>query len=224
MSLFTSREAMLLRMEFQQFFSPKRIPVFVLLALIGISLIVQESELSPFIIVFLITFAILESQFNNILFRTPNELDALSMFPISWYRIVLVKNLATIVLTVIVTIVIAMAILYFSPKPFTTSIVIEAVLYSATIIFPLLHVGNIESLRSPRKITGWQLDDAVQAAGMFLFVVVLSFPYIFFTSVLDMQWLNIVYVAVTAWYWYNHSVPKTAFNIEQKKTYLCSTL
>ena len=224
MSLFTPWEAMLLRMEFQQFFSPKRIPVFVLLALIGISLIVQESELSPFIIVFLITFAVLESQFNNILFRTPNELDALSMFPISWYRIVLVKNLATIVLTVIVTIVSAMAILYFSPKPFDGSIVIDAVLYSGTIIFPLLHVGNIESLRSPRKFAGWQLDDAVQAGGMFFFVVVLSFPYVFFSTVLDMQWLSVFYTALAGLYWYKDSIPQTASHIEQKKTYLCSTL
>lgn len=211
-------------MDIRQCFSARRIPVFILLTLIGIFLVVQESELSPMVVVFLVVFAILEAQFNNILFRSPHELEALSMFPISWRRVVIVKNLATIVLTALLTVIIAMVVFYFSPKAIEASIVVEALLYSATIIFPLLHAGNIESVRAPRRNAGWQTDDLVQAVGMFSFIVVLSIPYVLFTVVLRLPLLNIVYAGALAWFWYSKSIPKTAFNIEQKKTLLCTTM
>jgi hypothetical protein len=222
--ILSNTDILIFRTEIQQCFSAKRIPVFILLALIGVFLVVQESELSPLVIVFLVVFAILESQFNNILFRSSHELEALSMFPITWRRIVLVKNLATIVLTAIVSIIVAMAVLYFVPQPIETSIIGEAILYSATIIFPLLHVGNIESVRAPRRNAGWQTDDLVQAVGMFLFVVVLSIPYVLFTVLLRFPLLNILYAGAVAWFWYAKSIPNTSFTIEQKKTLLCTTM
>jgi hypothetical protein len=220
--MFTTRELLLLRLELRQCFSAKRIPTFVLMFLAGIFLVVQESELSPFVVVFFTVFAILESQFNNILYRSPHELEALSMFPISWDRVVLVKNVATIILAGIVMFIAGMTILYFSPKPFGFTAMIEALMYASTIIFPLLHVGNTESLLSPRKSPGWNSDDLVQAAGMFLFVFVLSLPYIIFVAIVKMPLLSLVYAGGTAWYWYRRSIRKTASTIERKKTELCT--
>ncbi len=222
--LHNPRERLLFKMEFQQCFSARRLPVFIALGLIGIFVVVQESELSPLVTVFLVVFAILESQYNNIFFRSPHELEALSLFPISWQRLILVKNLATIALTALLTIITAMEILYFSPNPVETSLIVEALLYSATIIFPLLHVGNIESVRAPRRSGGWQSDDLVQAAGMFLFVAALSIPYVFFTVVLRLPLFNILYAGAVAWLWYSKSVPNTAFDIERKKTLICTTM
>ncbi|MEK7249894.1 MAG: hypothetical protein AAB209_05655, partial [Bacteroidota bacterium] len=66
------RERLIFLMDIRQCFSARRIPVFILLTLIGIFLVVQESELSPLVVVFLVVFAILEAQFNNILFRSPH--------------------------------------------------------------------------------------------------------------------------------------------------------
>ena len=189
----TRRETMLFAMELRQCFSAKRVPVFILLILIAIFLVVQESELSPMFVVFLAVFAILESQFNNILFRSPHELEALSLFSLPWERIVLVKNVASIVLLGIVTVIVSMSMLYFSPAQPTWSMIVDGLVYSSTIIFPLLHIGNRESVQAPRRSSEWEINDIVQAAGMFLFVCVLSFPYILFTIVFKMQWLNFVY-------------------------------
>lgn len=222
--MFSDRERLIVAMEIRQCFSAKRIPVFVLLMLTAIFLVVQESEISPLVVVFLAVFAILELQFNNILYRSPHELEALSMFPISWRQVVLVKNLATIALTGIVTIIVSMTVLYFSPKPLETRLIHEALLYASTMIFSLLHAGNTESLRSPRKSAGWRMDDLVQAAGMLLFVLVLSLPYIVFTVVLQLPLLNVFYAIGVAWFWYTYSLPNTALKIEQQKTRLCTTL
>lgn len=222
--MFSDREKLIFVMEIRQCFSSRRIPVFVLLILAAILGVVQESELSPLVVVFLAVFAILELQFNNILFRSPHELEALSMFPISWRRVVLVKNLATIVLTGIVTVIVSMTVLYFSPKQFEGRLIHEALMYASTMIFPLLHVGNTESLRSPRKSTGWRMDDLVQAAGMLLFVLVLSLPYIMFTVIVRLPILNVFYATGMAWYWYKYSLPNIALKIEQQKTRLCTTL
>ncbi len=224
MNLIMHREWMLFRMELHYCFSANRIPVFILLALIGVALVVQESEVPPFIIVFLVSFAMLESQVNNILFRTPNELPALSMFPVSWRNIVLVKNVATVILMIILSFIFSMVILYFSPHPTNRSDLLNALLFSGTIIFPLLHIGNTESLRPRQNVKGWQIANAVQAAGMFFFVIVLSIPYILFSFAFNIQWLNIIYIAGTGIYWYRHSVPTTAFQIEVRKTSLCSTM
>ncbi|MBX2992503.1 MAG: hypothetical protein KF749_15225 [Bacteroidetes bacterium] len=222
--MFSDREKLIFVMELRQCFSAKRIPVFVLLMLAAIFLVVQESEVSPLVVVFLTVFAILEWQFNNILFRSPHELEALSLFPVSWRRIVLVKNLATILLTGIVTILVSITVLYFSPKPFDIRHIHESFLYASTIIFPLLHVGNTESLRSPRKSGRWHIDDLVQAVGMLLFVVVLSLPYIVLTVIVRLPILNVLYATGMAWYWYRYSLPNIALKIEQQKTLLCTTL
>ncbi len=220
--MFSRREVMLFTMELHQCFSARRIPVFILLILVAIFLVVQESELSPMFIVFLAVFAILESQFNNILFRTPHELEALSMFPLSWDRIVLVKNIASIVLMGIVTVIVSMSTLYFFPWPTNWTLVVDALIYSSTIIFLLLHIGNRESVQAPRKSLGWGVSDLVQAVGMLLFVCVLSFPYILFTIVLKLQWLNLVYAFITGWFWLTRSIPGTALAIESRKTRLCT--
>jgi hypothetical protein len=120
--------------------------------------------------------------------------------------------------------IVAMAVLYFSPQQLRSELVTQALQYSSTILFPLLHVGNSESLRSPRRTVGWQTDDLIQAAGMLLFVVVLSMPFIIFTFVLRLQVLNLLYAVATLWHWYKRSVPQTAFTLEQRKTEICSTL
>ncbi|MBI5471407.1 MAG: hypothetical protein HY961_03590 [Ignavibacteriae bacterium] len=216
------REHMLFAMEIKQCFSVKRLPVFILLILIAVRLIVQESEIPTMLIVLFAVFAILESQFTNILFRTPHELEALSMFPLSWKKIVLVKNLATLTLFVIVALIVSMATIYFTPKHIGWQTFRDSIVFASSIIFLLLHIGNRESVSAPRRSSGWSVSDLVQAVGMFLFVTALSFPYILFSVLLDQEWLTIVYAAGTAWYWLKRSVPRTAINIELLKTSICT--
>ena len=224
MILLDSREQLLIKMEIRRCFSARRIPVFILLTLTGVFWVVQESEIPSYVIVLIVVFAILEAQFNNILFRSPQELEALSMFPVLWRRIVLIKNLSTIILAGVIAIITSMPILYFSPKHLEPSNIVDALSYFGTLIFVLLHVGNIESLRAPRRNVDFQTDDLVQGAGMLFFVVVLSIPYVVFSRIIDLPILDVAYSLGLAWHWLARSIPKTAHEIEQKKTTLCTTM
>jgi hypothetical protein len=213
----------LLKMELRQAFSARRVPLFASLAVLAVFVIVQQSELPPTIVIVLVVLAGLESQYTNIFFRSPHELEALSMFPVRWERIVFIKNIATVVVTVMAWMMIAMATLYFSPKHLRLADVGNALLYGSTIIFPLLHIGNIESLRSPRRTSSWSIDDLVQAGGMLLFVLVLSLPYLLLVSLLNLPLACIAYVGLTAVHWYARSVPMTAARILQQRIHLCAT-
>lgn len=219
----TPADRAILLIELRQGFSAKRIPLFVILTVVGIFLIVQESELPSHMIVLLVVLAGLESQYTNILFRSPHELETLSMFPIQWKRIVLLKNLATLIATMMVWVMTAMATLYFSPKPFHLADLGTAVLYASTIVFPLLHIGNIESLQSPRRDTSWKIDDLVQAGGILLFIAILSLPFVLLVSLFQLHSVCVLYAAIGAAHWYLRSIPKTANRIEQQLPQLCAT-
>ncbi len=220
---FSETDRALFKMELRQAFSARRIPPLACLALLAVFVIVQQSELPPTFVIVLVVLAGLESQYTTILFRTPNDLEALSMFPLEWRRVVLIKNVATLIATALVCMMIAMATLYFSPKHLRLADLGNAMLYGSTIIFPLLHIGNIESLHSPRRTSSWGTDDLVQAGGMLLFVLVLSLPYLLLVSLLDLPLACIAYVALTAMHWYTRSVPMTAARIRQQLPQLCAT-
>lgn len=213
----------LLRMELRQAFAAKRIPLFALLALVGILLLVQEGELPPLIILLVVTLGGMESQFTNIFFRSPHELEALSIFPLRWSRIVLIKNVAALIVTMIVWTMMAMATLYFSPKHIRLADLGNALLCASTIVFPLLQIGNIESLQAPRRNAAWKIDDLVQAAGMMLFVVILFLPYMILVPLLSLHALCIVYAILSAVHWYWRSIPTTAARVERDLHRLCAT-
>ena len=209
-------------MEIRQFLTMRRIPLFVLFTMVGAFLVVQESEIPFWMILFAVAFAILERQFNNIFNRSPNEFEALSMFSISWRQVVFVKNLATVALTIVVALVIAPALMYFSPHPFHVGAIADACLYATTMICPLLDFGNAQSVEAPRRRPGSLLDDPTQAAGMLLFVLLLSLPYAVLSEVLHAPMLNLVYGAFTGWYWFARSIPKTVHAVQHNKAFLCA--
>ena len=217
------QDRMIFRMELRQFFSMRRIPLFVFFAIIGVLLVVQESEIPFWAILFVITFAILEGQFNNILFRTPHEFEILNMFPVPWRSVVLVKNIATIVLTMTVVIIMLPVFLYFSPRATRADVVVDALLYATTIMFPMLDFGNEQSIRTPRRHSAWRMDDAVQAMGMLVFVLILSLPYVVITELIHAPALNVLYGIAAASYWYARSIPNTVLRIELKRGQLCAT-
>src|ERR1044071_26323 len=108
-SFLTNREKLLLVMEIKQHFLHRRCLHFVPLLLFGAFMTTWIYPVgSPFAPIVIVVVAGLELQFNNILFRSPTHLEAMSMFPFTWERIVLVKNLATILLVGIVSLITTM--------------------------------------------------------------------------------------------------------------------
>jgi hypothetical protein len=212
---------MLIATEIRQFFLHRRSLHFIPLAMAGVILILWPYFTSPFVSVMIVLFAGLEPQFNNILFRTPLEFEALSILPIEWQHIVKAKNLATVLLVVVMFPIVAAALLYFSPSPLTLERTSEAGLYLLTVVIPLVHVGNSRSVRNPRRESGWQLDDVAGIVEMLVSMAILSIPYVVFVEVIDVTALCVVYFVATAVFWWRYSIRKTAELAEFRKMDIC---
>ena len=209
--------------ELRQIFSHLRGLHFVPLIFLGVFLIIwMYQAASPFTSVFIVVFGGLELQFNNIWFRTTRELDALVVLPTDWRRMVVLKNLATITLSVLAAILIAMTLEYFHPRNITTHEAARAFLCFSTIIFPLLCLGNARSCQMPRRGTGWYVQDFFEACWMLVGLCIVSLPYFFFAGVLEQPGFSLLYGMASALYWYRVSVPKTARHVQNEKIRLLS--
>ncbi len=217
------KEILLLRTELKEYFLQRRSLHLLPLALFGVFMMAWIYPVaSPMAPIVLVVIAALESQFNNIFYRTGNELEAMALFPLSWRRIIFVKNLSTIVLVAGLIVLTSMALLYFSPDEMTLDRWGEGWMYVATIIFPLLHIGNGQSVRRPRRVTGLQIGDLVETLWLMVNLAVVSIPYYLFMHVFHLGILCQVYSVLAGWFWYRHSVKDTARQIEREISALCS--
>jgi hypothetical protein len=215
------RERILISTEIRQFFIHRRSRHFIPLILAGIFLAQWPYWGSPLAVVILVTAAGLEPQFNNILFRTPSELESLSVLPLSWTSVVKAKNIAAIVLLSIMLPIVAAVVLYFPATPVTPGQTVTAVWYILTIIFPLIHIGNLRSVANPRRESGWRFDDVSGAVELLLTLAVLSLPFAIIIEVLAMPSLCLLYFAATFIFWWRHSLVHTARLIENKRIEIC---
>ena len=212
---------MIVRMELRQFFAHPRSLHVLPITCAGVFLVLWPYFPSPFVPVVLALFATTEPQFNNILFRTRHELESLSVLPANWERIVRAKNIATILLVAMMFPVVAATILYFSPAIVPVQNVWISALYVLSVIFPLLHVGNLRSIQHPRRVTGWQLDDAAGIVEILLVLAVFSIPFLLFVMAIQAPMLCLAYSLATAGFWWRRSIPTTAALIASRKTELC---
>jgi uncharacterized membrane protein YbaN (DUF454 family) len=214
---------MIVGMELKQFFTHPRSLHAVPITLAGVFLVLWPYFPSPFVLVVVALFAAVESQFNNILFRTRNELESLSVLPTHWEKIVKAKNIATMLLVAMMFPVVAATILYFSPSTVPLKEGWASVLYISSVIFPVLHVGNLRSVQHPRRITGWQLDDAAGIVEILMVLAVFSIPFLLFVVAIQAPLLCLAYSSVTAVFWWRRSIPKAAALIASRNTELCLT-
>lgn len=213
----------LFEMELKGLFLHRRGIHFIPLAFAGIFLSAWVYPVaSPFVPVVLVVFTALEPQFNNILFRTPREFESMSVYPLSWERVVLIKNAAAITLTSGCLVIGSMIMLYFSPAVPTGRDVLYAVLYVATVLFPLLHLGNVNSVLHPRRESGLRIVDLVEALWQDVALGLVSIPFLLIMGLLDSPILCLAYAAALAASWYYHSTRRTAELIGRHQSTLCS--
>lgn len=217
------RERLLISTEIRQFFVHRRSMHFIPLILVGIFLAQWPYWESALAVVILVVAAGLEPQFNNILFRTPSELESLSVLPFPWTSVVRAKNIAAILLFLMMLPIVAAVILYFPVTPVTPGQSLTAAWYVATIIFPLIHIGNLRSVTNPRRESGWRFDDMSGAVELLLTLAVLSLPFAIIVELLDMPALCLLYFAATFIFWWRHSLVHTARMIENKRIEICLT-
>jgi hypothetical protein len=219
--VFNRQERILMAEEIRQFFLHPRSLHFVPLTMAGVILVLWPYFKSPFVSVLIVLFAGLEPQFNNILFGTPLEFEALSILPIELQRVVKAKNVATLLLFLIMFPIVAATLLYFSPSVVTLKRIGEVGLYVLTVIFPLMHVGNARSVQNPRRKSGWLIDDVAGMVELLITMAILSIPYVIFVEVMETPALCIVYFIATVVFWWRYSIQKTAELIQSKKIEIC---
>jgi hypothetical protein len=205
-----ARGRLILATDFRTSFAPRRVPVLALLVCGGMLLVVQRGDVPPLLAAWIVAFSALDRQFNNILYRSPGELEALTLFPLSWRGVILAKNLATVCAAVLLFIIASMCILYFAPQQPGLSQFAAAGLFAWTEVFPLLIIGNLRSVQEPGKATQGTGDDLIQAAGMAVLVLISAVPYILLCTIGDQPLAALLYGAILAVVWYRRSLPGTA--------------
>jgi hypothetical protein len=172
---------------------------------------------SPFAAVVWIVVIALEPRINNIFYQSPAELEALSLYPADWRRVVLIKNASTVLIGGCALALVSVVLLWFSPEALTRENVRGAALYLMTVSFPLLGLGNESSLRYPRRNAGAFSGGVYEAAWMSLTLLAVSVPYFLITGLVETDWLCVPYAAVTAATWYYRSVVRTAAHVTKHR-------
>ncbi len=150
---------------------------------------------------------LLEPRFNNLLFTTPADGEALSLFPSRWRTVVFAKNLATGILLYVLVALLAIPVGFFG-VPISGSEWLQAELYLLTVLFPLLHAGNLHALQHPRRRVGWSLGDLADVLILLITAGVASIPYAVFSTLASPALWCILYAAGSAWIWWRFSLPR----------------
>ena len=175
---------------------------------------------SPFAAVIWIVFIGLEPRINNMFYGSVRELEALSLFPSEWKRIIIMKNGSTALVGVCALVLVSAVCLYFSPEAVTVRQIENAVLYLMTICFPVLSLGNEASSRYPRRDAGAFSGGLYDPLWMSLTLLAVSVPYFIITELVEIPWLGLIYSAATAASWYFRSVARTAVQITNRRNVL----
>lgn len=210
-------------MELKEFFRHRRRLHFVPLILFGIFLVDWVYHVAPtFVPVVVVVFGGLEPQYNNIFFRSPRELESLVVLSADWRRVVILKNVTTLILTAVAFVAATATLFFFSPEVYLVRCLEDTVLFSFTIVFPLLHIGNIRSVHDARRDAGWETNDFIELLYMLGAILLAAIPYTLFIVVFKMRVLCIFYGIATAIYWFRVSVPRTVREIIENQTVICS--
>jgi len=205
----TNRLRLLCRLEILSFFRHRR--SLHVVAMIPLSMFLSTwfgSTVSPWVPMVIVFFAVLEPQFDNILFGCANEFEVLWIMPTPWREVLMAKNIATLIIGAILFVPLASIMWYFSPSHDTITGFLESMLWFGTVLPAMLASGNIQSIRAPRRESGFRLPDAIELCWILVSLAIMSVPYAVMTMMLNMQWLCIVY-AIAAWWWYlTRSVPR----------------
>jgi hypothetical protein len=207
--------------DLRLFFRQPRNLVIVPLTLCSTFLALWPYIGSMFAPVSLAVFLALEPWTGNILFHTPREFDALVVLPTDWKRALLAKNLTLTLLALLLFLVISIFTAYFAPVRPDAAESMAGVLCFLSIHIPLMAIGNLRSVQSPRRQVGFALSDAAGAVVTLVLVGFLSVP--FFVLAFQSLLLCLVYILAAAAVWFRFSLPDTVRRISLERMCICQT-
>jgi hypothetical protein len=151
--------------------------------------------------------AILEPRINNFLYTSPQEGEALSLLPSHWRSVVAAKNLASALLLFLLLVLLGIPIGFFAAHPAGEGGWGEAALCLLTMVFPLLHLGNLHALQHPRREAGWSLGDLSEVILLLITAGVAAIPYAILSSLPHGTLWCLLYAAAGALFWWRISLP-----------------
>lgn len=213
----------LIETELREFFLSPRCLHFLPLLLFGVFLMSWTFHvMPPFGAIIVVVFCALEPQINNIFFRSASELEALNLFPVNWREVILAKNIAAILLVLSGLVASSAVLCFFSPRVVGPSDVLEGVFYFTTVIFPVIQIGNANSIHNARRRCGWQFSDFLEMLWMAVTLLVVSIPYVLINYYLNYALVYFAFGAIGAYFWYTASLPKQAKLLSDEFTNLCN--
>jgi hypothetical protein len=174
----------------------------------SILFVVWEYSGSPLVPAIGSALTILEPRLNNFLYTSPREGEALSLLPSRWRSVVAAKNIASALLLFLLLFLLGIPIGFFALHPAGAKLWGEAALCLLTILFPLLHLGNLHSLQHPRREAGWSLGDLAEVVLLLLTAGVAVIPYAILSSLPHSTLWCLMFAGAGALFWWGVSLPQ----------------
>jgi hypothetical protein len=213
----------LILLNVRRFFHAGRNIAFVPLTLLALAAALWPYIGSPFAPLIVALILGLEPVFANILFGSSREFEAYALGPVSWEQVVLAKNIAAMIVALLLFVLMSLTMLYTLPDLPTAGHCLGALCCLMTILFPLLHVGNGLSVRAPRRVAQWSFEDVARAFLLLAYCGFLVIPYFLLMGIFETPLPSLLYAMGMACVWYFYSVPATARMIRDATTTLSAT-
>jgi hypothetical protein len=165
---------------------------------------------SPIVPAALATMITLEPFYNNATNLWKGQMTAGVVLPAGHLHMLRRRNVALIILTWCCSAFFAVVVAYVQPEPPTVSVLLMYALYTATIQFPLLMIGNSVSWQQVRARSRWSLEDAAAAVIMVAGGAIVSIPFLLIEGIPGDITIFLCYSAAMAIIWWQWSLPHTA--------------
>ncbi len=206
-------ELLLFTIELRRFFEEPRNAVILPVALLVPFLSLWPYFSSPLVPAFAATFACMEPYYLNMWYLWPGQLESFALRPISWRRVIAVKNFSALVVTLILFWVFAAVTFYFHTGRIAPHDVGNATLTCLIAGVALSMFGNRYSIVSPRERMGWTLSD-LAASVLALLVGGLSvIPVVLLTYMIGSWEAYGILIVLAAIVWARWSLPSTSERI-----------
>lgn len=174
-------------------------------------------QLSPLVYIFFIGFLTLEGIYTNVFFRLPNELERMSLFPISWRTIIVARGVSTVVFTLPFVLLSAVVVSYASVIPPPSGSLWEGILFLLSATFPMLAFGGFLSLDYPRRRVSLNFDEAPYLVFQLIALGVSSMPFLVLKVGFGSDTACLLFALTAGVAWYFGIVPHLAEVLEERR-------
>jgi len=206
-------ELLLFPVEMRRFFEEPRNAAILPLALLVPFLSLWPYFASPLVPAIAATFACMEPYYLNMWYLWPGQLAGFALRPISWQRLIAVKNVTALALTLMLFWIFAAITLYFHTGRIPPNDLGNATLACIVAGAALSIFGNNYSIVSPRGRIGWTLTDLAASVLAMLVGGISLIPVVVLSYLIGSWEAYSVLIMLAALLWARWSLPTTSARI-----------